>query len=161
MDPSMYVYGDLEGTRCAAMSTRCLSSGYSALFTLGLLQTSPETVPLDDVDDDPSAYYFTLRTGRRDTVELRSFLYLDLASSSARSVASQTQRNRQQTSHVVTIDQLDVLHLRTEPRLVLPPDPYCVLVLTYLRSRCERHIAFTPKRVLPLPPKLAVPVASR
>ncbi|KAI6010725.1 hypothetical protein F5J12DRAFT_718872 [Pisolithus orientalis] len=142
------------------MSTRCLSSGYSPLFTWGLLQTSPETVPLDDVDDDdPSAYYFTLRTGRRDTVELRSFLYLDLASSSARSIAAQTQRSRQQTSHKRKTSMLSRSTSWTFCTSELNSD--FILLLTYLHSRRERHIAFTPKRVPPLPPKLAVPVVSR
>ncbi|KAG8215005.1 hypothetical protein J3R82DRAFT_8411 [Butyriboletus roseoflavus] len=52
-------------------------SSYSPLFTLGLLaEHSPTTA---QIDDDVSAIYFTLQTGKRDTVELRSFLYLDLA----------------------------------------------------------------------------------
>jgi len=58
---------------------------YSPLFTLGLLaepcpsSSRPSPVPVQDAPKDDSAIYFTLRTGKRDTVELRSFLYLDLA----------------------------------------------------------------------------------
>lgn len=60
---------------------------YSPLFTLGLLaEPCPSSsrsgaVPLHPTPqkDDASAIYFTLKTGKRDTVELRSFLYLDLA----------------------------------------------------------------------------------
>ncbi|KAF9219788.1 hypothetical protein BS17DRAFT_788783 [Gyrodon lividus] len=71
---------------------------YSPLFTLGLLadrcmgssssSSSNPTDPNPSVSnssqkppaaDDASAFYFTLQTGTRDTLELRSFLYLDLA----------------------------------------------------------------------------------
>ncbi|KIK94639.1 hypothetical protein PAXRUDRAFT_33411 [Paxillus rubicundulus Ve08.2h10] len=73
---------------------------YSPLFTLGLLaerctsssSSNPaSSSPLDatasasnlsqksPASDDASAFYFTLQTSNRDTLELRSFLYLDLA----------------------------------------------------------------------------------
>ncbi|KAI5996306.1 hypothetical protein EDD15DRAFT_2251690 [Pisolithus albus] len=137
------------------MSARCLSSGYSPLFTWGLLQASTETgnLPgLDHVDGDASAYYFTLRTGKRDTVELRSFLYLDLANSSAKSIAGQTQRSRQQTSHR---RKTSVLSRSTSWT-------FCTSEMSVnTDSRHEKHIAFTPKRVLPLSSKLAVPSVSR
>ncbi|KAI6114448.1 hypothetical protein F5141DRAFT_1062849 [Pisolithus sp. B1] len=54
---------------------------------------------LDHVDGNASAYYFTLQTGKHDIVELWSFLYLDLANSSVKSIAGQMQCSRQQTSH--------------------------------------------------------------
>ncbi|KAI6124573.1 hypothetical protein EDD16DRAFT_1562560 [Pisolithus croceorrhizus] len=130
------------------MPTQCFSSGYSPLFTWGLLQASSETVT-HHVDSDASAYYFTLRTGKRDTVELRSFLYLDLASSSARSIAAQTQRSRQQTSH-------------RRKNSVLSRSTSWTFCTSEVNSdlQHEKHIAFTPKRVLP-PSKLAVPSVSR
>ncbi|KAI6116175.1 hypothetical protein F5141DRAFT_1290667 [Pisolithus sp. B1] len=131
------------------MPTQCFSSGYSPLFTWGLLQASPETVT-HHVDGDASAYYFTLRTGKRDTVELRSFLYLDLASSSTRSIAAQTQRSRQQASH-------------RRKNSVLSRSTSWTFCTSEVNSdlQHEKHIAFTPKRVLPLSSKLAVPSVSR
>ncbi|KAF9244641.1 hypothetical protein BU15DRAFT_59392 [Melanogaster broomeanus] len=80
-----------------------MHSSYSPLFTSGLLaerctaapsSSSTPTSPVDTTPslsnlsqksplaDDASAFYFTLQTRKRDTVELRSlrsFLYLDLA----------------------------------------------------------------------------------
>lgn len=83
-----------------------MHSSYSPLFTLGLLAerragsssaNSPHNTTLSNVpsssvsgtadDDHASAFYFTLRTRQRDTVEFRSFLSLDLADSNNRSVA--------------------------------------------------------------------------
>lgn len=82
-----------------------MHSSYSPLFTLGLLAerragsssaNPPHNTTLSDVpsssasgaadDDHASAFYFTLKTRQRDTVEFRSFLSLDLADSN-RSVA--------------------------------------------------------------------------
>ncbi|KAF8836204.1 hypothetical protein BDN67DRAFT_937088 [Paxillus ammoniavirescens] len=77
-----------------------MHSSYSPLFTLGLLaercmsSSSSRPTSSSPVDatpsvsnlsqkappsDDASAFYFTLQTSNRDTLELRSFLYLDLA----------------------------------------------------------------------------------
>lgn len=53
-------------------------SSYSPLFTLGLLADASSRSP-PPAADDASAIYFTLKTAKRDTAELRSFLYLDLA----------------------------------------------------------------------------------
>lgn len=57
-------------------------SFYSPLFTLGLLaEHSPAASPTSPVESthDDFPIYFTLKAGTRDSVELRSFLYLDLA----------------------------------------------------------------------------------
>ncbi|KAG2142920.1 uncharacterized protein EDB93DRAFT_1105402 [Suillus bovinus] len=87
-----------------------MHSSYSPLFTLGLLAerraglSSAHSIDLPAVpststatsykahnnaaaDDHASAFYFTLQMGKRDTVELRSFLSLDLADSN-RSIAA-------------------------------------------------------------------------
>ncbi|KAG2048062.1 hypothetical protein BDR06DRAFT_963147 [Suillus hirtellus] len=86
-----------------------MHSSYSPLFTLGLLaerraglssahSTALPVVPSTSTgtsykshpaaaDDHASAFYFTLQMGQRDTVELRSFLSLDLADSN-RPIAS-------------------------------------------------------------------------
>jgi len=82
-----------------------MHSSYSPLFTSGLLaerragsssarrphstNTTLSVVPVSgeshnplspaDHDDHASAFYFTLQTSQRDTVEFRSFLSLDLA----------------------------------------------------------------------------------
>jgi hypothetical protein len=90
------------------LSFSVMHSSYSPLFTLGLLaerraglssahSTNLPVVPSSSTgtsykahtaaaDDHASAFYFTLQTGQRDTVEFRSFLSLDLADSN-RSIA--------------------------------------------------------------------------
>ncbi|KAI6024049.1 hypothetical protein BKA83DRAFT_4603427 [Pisolithus microcarpus] len=106
---------------------------------------------LDHVDGDASAYYFTLRTGKHDMVELRSFLYLDLANSSVKSIAGQTLRGRQQTSH----------RRKTSVSSRSTSWTFCTSGMSVnTDSRHEKHIAFTPKRDLPPFSKLAVPSVS-
>ncbi|KAG1780835.1 hypothetical protein EV702DRAFT_1193662 [Suillus placidus] len=80
-----------------------MHSSYSPLFTLGLLaerraglssadlsvvpSATPSKAHTPAAADHASAFYFTLQTGHRDTVEFRSFLSLDLADSN-RSIVS-------------------------------------------------------------------------
>ncbi|KAG2346708.1 hypothetical protein BDR05DRAFT_928220 [Suillus weaverae] len=77
-----------------------MHSSYSPLFTLGLLaerraglssadlpSATPSKAHTPAADDHASAFYFTLQMGHRDTVELRSFLSLDLADSNRSIVA--------------------------------------------------------------------------
>ncbi|KAI6024105.1 hypothetical protein BKA83DRAFT_4267801, partial [Pisolithus microcarpus] len=133
------------------MSARCFSSGYSPLFTWGLLQASPEDIDLFHLDDDASAYGPTPQTGKGDEAGLQSFLYLDLANSAAAGpTAAQTQSSRRQTYNRRKASTLS----RSTSWTFCTSDPNSDL-------QCGMHITFeTPKRVTPIPPKPAAPTVS-
>ncbi|KAG6374662.1 hypothetical protein JVT61DRAFT_4028 [Boletus reticuloceps] len=99
---------------------------YSPLFTLGLLaehnpkssRSSPPS-PVDDV----SAIYFTLKKGKRDTTELRSFLYLDLADNTRHAPSHRRKFSilSKSTSWTCTADVHDFT--RTEKPMITSPAP--------------------------------------
>ncbi|KAH0836323.1 hypothetical protein J3R83DRAFT_7874 [Lanmaoa asiatica] len=118
---------------------------YSPLFTLGLLadhcpvgssSPSPSSSPAEEApptttspqnDDNASAFYFTLQTGKRDTVELRSFLYLDLADHKRHAPSHRRKFSilSKSTSWTCTTDVKSIYDsARTEkPMIVMPPVP--------------------------------------
>ncbi|KAG1864884.1 hypothetical protein F4604DRAFT_1586384 [Suillus subluteus] len=126
-----------------------MHSSYSPLFTLGLLaerraglssahSANLPVVPSNSTgtsykahtaadDDHASAFYFTLQTGQRDTVEFRSFLSLDLADSN-RSIAGHRRKPSnisKSTSWTCTTDITSPHDLRIERPAFerLPPLP--------------------------------------
>ncbi|KAG1735498.1 hypothetical protein EDB19DRAFT_1910570 [Suillus lakei] len=127
-----------------------MHSSYSPLFTLGLLaerraglssahSTTISVVPSSStgtsyrantavVDDHASAFYFTLQTGPRDTVEFRSFLSLDLADSN-RSIVSHRRKPSnisKSTSWTCTSDVTsahDLSRIERPTFALLPPLP--------------------------------------
>ncbi|KAG1723237.1 uncharacterized protein EDB91DRAFT_1209805 [Suillus paluster] len=127
-----------------------MHSSYSPLFTLGLLaerragisspnrkQSIPSSScsgaphkahPAAAADDHASAFYFTLQTGQRDTVEFRSFLSLDLADSN-RSIASHRRKPStmsKSTSWTCTSDitsARDLSRIERPAFALLPPLP--------------------------------------
>ncbi|KAG0705610.1 hypothetical protein DFH29DRAFT_268719 [Suillus ampliporus] len=156
-----------------------MHSSYSPLFTLGLLaerraglssasrkQSIPSSAPYKPyttpavLDDDASAFYFTLQTGQRDTVEFRSFLSLDLAADCNRSVAGHRRKPSNMskstswtcTSNVTSAHDLSRIE---RPAFVLPPlSSPCALRRSSRES--SRHIP-SPKpapvsSTLPEPP---------
>ncbi|KAI6101330.1 hypothetical protein F5141DRAFT_1138545 [Pisolithus sp. B1] len=132
------------------MPARCLSSGYSPLFTWALLQASPEATALPHLDDDASAYGITPQSAKRNGIGLQSFLYLDLANSPTSPTAAQTQRTRRQTYNRRKTSTLSRSTSWT----------FCTSEL-HSDLRREMLITFeTPKRVTPIPPKRAAPVVS-
>ncbi|KAI6122291.1 hypothetical protein EV401DRAFT_1952127 [Pisolithus croceorrhizus] len=132
------------------MPARCLSSGYSPLFTWALLHASPEATALPHLDEDASDYGITPQSGKRNGVGLQSFLYLDLAGSSASPTAAQTQRSGRQT------------HSRRKTS-TLSRSTSWTFCTSELHSDLRREMLITfetPKRVTPIPPKRAAPVVS-
>ncbi|KAG2749599.1 hypothetical protein P692DRAFT_20863828 [Suillus brevipes Sb2] len=104
-----------------------MHSSYSPLFTLGLhaerrAGLSSQSAP---ADHHPSAFYFTLQMGQRDTVEFRSFLSLDLADSS-RSIPSHRRKQSnvsKSTSWTCTSNVTSDLSRNERPFARLPPLP--------------------------------------
>ncbi|KAI6126049.1 hypothetical protein EDD16DRAFT_1554789 [Pisolithus croceorrhizus] len=132
------------------MPARCLSSGYSPLFTWALLHASPEATALPHLDEDASDYGITPQSGKRNGVGLQSFLYLDLAGSSASPTAAQTQRSGRQT------------HSRRKTS-TLSRSTSWTFCTSELHSDLRREMLITfetPKRVTPVPPKRAAQVVS-
>ncbi|KIJ65108.1 hypothetical protein HYDPIDRAFT_111007 [Hydnomerulius pinastri MD-312] len=137
-----------------------IHSAYSPLFTLGLLaercmgSSSSRPMSSSPVDatpsvsnvsqkanpsDDASAFYFTLQTGR-DTVELRSFLYLDLAEYN-RPMAGHRRKPStmsKSTSWTCTTDVHSNYDLsRSEKPMIITPAPPVPSVPTLRRSSKE------------------------
>ncbi|KAF8433208.1 hypothetical protein L210DRAFT_3649872 [Boletus edulis BED1] len=95
---------------------------YSPLFTLGLLAEHNPKSPASPVDD-VSAIYFTLKKGKRDTLELRSFLYLDLADNKRHAPSHRRKFSilSKSTSWTCTADVYDFT--RTEKPMITSPAP--------------------------------------
>ncbi|KAG6331848.1 hypothetical protein ID866_7240 [Astraeus odoratus] len=136
------------------MSTSCLSSGYSALFTWGLLQEqampppsppvldiSPKnSIPAPAADDVASAYYFTLQTARRDSVGPRSFLYLDLAD-----------RRHTRATHGSRKSVAVQTHHRRKPSAASRSTSWTFCTSERSPDCLSGHMLFTPARVPPVP----------
>jgi hypothetical protein len=102
-------------------------SSYSPLFTLGLLADHcPASSRSAPTTDDASAIYFTLKTGKRDTVELRSFLYLDLAHNKRQAPSHRRKFSMlsKSTSWTCAADVKSIYDFaRTEKPMIVPQSP--------------------------------------
>ncbi|KAH7885824.1 hypothetical protein F5I97DRAFT_1809023 [Phlebopus sp. FC_14] len=125
---------------------------YSPLFTLGLL--AEHCIPASPQNprpstDDASAFYFTLHTSARDTVELRSFLYLDLAEYNRPGASHRRKPSTvsKSTSWTCTTDVNSIYDLRTErPPVFTPAPPLPVSPVSTLRRSSKESL-----RNIPLP----------
>ncbi|KAG2121884.1 hypothetical protein DEU56DRAFT_833515 [Suillus clintonianus] len=146
-----------------------MHSSYSQLFTWGLLaerraglsSTTTTSVVPSHADDHASAFYFTLQTGQRDTVEFRSFLSLDLADSS-RTIPSHRRKPSnvsKSTSWTCTSDITsphDLSRIEKPAFAILPPLPSASALRRPSRESLRQIPSPKPAPVsstLPEPPK--------